>query len=275
MVRDVEGTNYIIELDRKETTNFVAKSFFNTAKLASECVERGDKIHITKIFHLSILFFPHDSSQVPNGPIYHVKNSITNIMSDGTLGTHYTHKDYKKGNNTEQSSIDYAKDINAMPEYMLSDVPNQFPEYIYVSIPQYRDSIDTALGQWLYLLKYSKIEKNFRAKAIQKTSHRLQKLNMSKEEKALYVCQVAPDSSKALPKLTRLSLGSGDLALALRILILHPLPYSKSLTMVRCAAMLADRGQMYRRAVTYIRFPSIARVSTSELMHVAISICFG
>lgn len=54
LVRDVEGTNYIIEIDRKETTNFVAKSFFNTAKLASECVERGDKIHITKIFHLSI-----------------------------------------------------------------------------------------------------------------------------------------------------------------------------------------------------------------------------
>ena len=102
------------------------------------------------------------------------------------MGTHYAYKDYNKGRSKKKSIIDHAQDINAMPEYMLNNIPNKGPEYIYVSIPQYKDDITTSVGQWLYLLKYCKVEQGFKAQGIRKASTRLDTINMTDEEKALY-----------------------------------------------------------------------------------------
>lgn len=160
IVEDVNHTKYIIEIERQLVHNFVQKSCFNTSRLLVDQVSSGtDYTDIKKIFHISLLYFP-----VGIGPIYHGKTMVKEIETGEHLNIEVIDKITRKA-------------------YNVIDI---FPEYIFISIPQFDDKLERELDEWLYAFKHEEIREDFKSPYMKQLSERLNILKMTSEERNEY-----------------------------------------------------------------------------------------
>jgi predicted transposase/invertase (TIGR01784 family) len=172
IVEDENHHKYIIEIERQAVKNFVHKSCFNTSRLIVDQLDAAeDYLGIKKVFHISLLYF-----KIGNGPIYHGKTVMREIETEEKLTIHIedekTHQTY--------------------------DATEIFPEYIFISIPQFNDRLESELDEWLYVMKNEEVKAEFKSPYMKKLAERLDVLRMTRSERdeyAKYVKEVATVSN--------------------------------------------------------------------------------
>jgi predicted transposase/invertase (TIGR01784 family) len=161
IVEDEEHHKYIIEIERQEVKSFVHKSCFNTSRLIVDQIGAGnDYLNIKKVFHISLLYF-----KVGDSPIYHGKTIVKEIITGEKLSIHL--EDERTG-----------EIYNAM---------EVFPEYIFISIPQFNDKLEREIDEWLYVMKHEEVLSKFTSPYMRKVEERLDILKMTTEARDEYL----------------------------------------------------------------------------------------
>ena len=154
VVEDTQGNHYMVEIERSTTQHYAHKACFNTSRLIVDHVSSGkDILEIIKVFHISLLFFP-----AGEGTIYHGQT----IIKD-----HHHHEPVEL----------VIKDKKH--RYKASHI---FPEYFFISIPNFNDQIASDMDDWLYAMKHEKSPEHPHSAAIDRMLHRLELLHMSKRD---------------------------------------------------------------------------------------------
>ena len=165
IVEDENHHKYIIEIERNLKRSFVHKACFNTARLiVDNLAQREDYTQITKVFHISLLYFPIDKR---NGSIYHGTTIIHEIESNERLKVHIT-------------------DPKTHEEFDATDI---FPEYFFISVPQFNERLIkelTEMDEWLYVMKHEKVPENYHSPYMQQVSDKLKILRMTEGERSAY-----------------------------------------------------------------------------------------
>ena len=160
IVEDEDHHKYIIEIERNVKDSFIHKSCFNTSRLiVDNLAQREDYTQIVKVFHISLLYFP-----VGQGAIYHGKTIIHEIETNERLSVHIR--------NQETQQIFDATDI--------------LPEYFYISVPLFNDRLEKEIDDWLHVMKYDEVPKNYHSPYMVQVAEKLSILKMTSEERANY-----------------------------------------------------------------------------------------
>ena len=162
IVEDEDHNKYIVEIERNVKDSFIHKSLFNTSRLiVDNLAQREDYTQIIKIFHISLLYFPIGSG---NGAIYHGKTILHEIETNDKLSVHIKN---------QETSEEF-------------DATNILPEYFYISVPLFNDRLEKEIDDWLHVMKYDEVPKNYHSPYMVQVSEKLSILKMTTEERARY-----------------------------------------------------------------------------------------
>ena len=162
IVEDEDHNKYIVEIERNVKDSFIHKSLFNTSRLiVDNLAQREDYTQIIKIFHISLLYFPIGSG---NGAIYHGKTILHEIETNDKLSVHIKN---------QETSEEF-------------DATNILPEYFYISVPLFNDRLEKEIDDWLHVMKYDEVPKNYHSPYMVQVSEKLSILKMTPEERARY-----------------------------------------------------------------------------------------
>lgn len=162
IVEDEDHHKYIIEIERNVKDSFIHKSLFNSSRLiVDNLAQREDYTQIIKIFHISLLYFPIGNG---NGVIYHGKTIIHEVESNEKLSVHIK--------NQETGEVFDATDI--------------LPEYFYISVPLFNDRLEKEIDDWLHVMKYDEVPRDYHSPYMAQVAEKLSILKMTPEERANY-----------------------------------------------------------------------------------------
>ena len=160
IVEDEDQNKFIIEIERNVQDSFIHKSLFNTSRLIVDNLsQREDYTQIIKVFHISLLYFPLGS-----GPVYHGKTIIYETETNKKLSVRIKNK--KSGKTFDATNI--------------------LPEYFYISVPLFNDRLEKEMDDWLHVMKYDKVPKNYHSPYMKQVAEKLSILKMTPEERANY-----------------------------------------------------------------------------------------
>ena len=162
IVEDEDHHKYIIEIERNVKDSFIHKSLFNASRLIVDNLsQREDYTQILKVFHISLLYFPIGNG---NGSIYHGKTIMHEVETNDKLSVHIKNK--------ETSEVFDATDI--------------LPEYFYISVPLFNDRLEKEIDDWLHVMKYDEIPKNYHSPYMAQIAEKLSILKMTQDERNSY-----------------------------------------------------------------------------------------
>jgi predicted transposase/invertase (TIGR01784 family) len=162
IVEDEDKHKYIIEIERSMKNSFIHKACFTTSRLIIDSIGSSqDYKQIAKVFHITLLYFPISND---NGAIYHGQTLIHEIETKEKLSVLIKNRVTKE----------------------IFDATNILPEYLYISVPQFNDRLEKEIDDWLYVLKYDDIPKEFHSSYMQQVADKLSFLKLSPEEKVSY-----------------------------------------------------------------------------------------
>ena len=138
------------------------KAVFNTSRTIIDNVPASESklgyFEVKKVFHITLAYF-----KLGNGNLYHGKTIVKDIETNKPL-------DYVVHNGDEAI-----------------EAHNIFPEYYFISIPNFDDHVKGAIDEWLYIMKNNRIEKDFKAEGIREAAKRLDYLKLTEAERIEYV----------------------------------------------------------------------------------------
>jgi predicted transposase/invertase (TIGR01784 family) len=160
VVEDTEGQKYIVEIERAYTEKVIHKACFNSSRLIVDSISTGlDFTTIRKVFHVSLLYF---HPVYMDHPLAHGKTIFK------TLGT----KDPIELNlNSPKGEV---FDLNILPEYFI------------ISVPLFDNVIRQEIDEWLYVMKNSETQENFKSPYMKKVAERLNIVKMNDAERTAY-----------------------------------------------------------------------------------------
>lgn len=162
IVEDEDKHKYIVEVERNLKNSFIHKSCFNTSRLiVDNLAEKCDYAEIRKVFHISLLYFPISNS---GGTIYHGKTIIHEIETGEKLSVHIK--------NDQTGEVFDATEI--------------LPEYFFISIPSFKDRIESEMDEWLHVMKHEALPENYSSPYMAKVADKLNILKMTPEERDEY-----------------------------------------------------------------------------------------
>ena len=161
VVQDEDDNKYIVEIEREPTRNFLHKAHFNTSRLVIDSISGNqDYTTIKKVFHISLLYFTPPGMKKP---ISHGKTIIHEIDTAAPV----------------QMRI-------ANQGLVMFEQKNVFPEYFFISIPQFDDLITQEMDEWLYMMKHAEVRSDFKSPYMKQVSERLAVLKMADAERVAY-----------------------------------------------------------------------------------------
>lgn len=114
-----------------------------------------------------MLYFP-----IGQGPIYHGKTIVQEVETGQKLNI----KIRDKASGRSYNAVDV------------------FPEYIFISIPQFDDKLEKEIDEWLYVLKHEEVRPEFKSPSMNKVLKKLDILKMpigARDEYYNYIKQVS------------------------------------------------------------------------------------
>lgn len=157
IVEDEDKHKYIIEIERNVKDSFIHKACFNTSRIiVDNLAQRADYTEIKKVFHISLLYFP-----VGNGAVHHGQTIIREIETGERLTVHIKNQD------TEE----------------VFDATNILPEYFFISVPLFNDRLEKEMDDWLYVMKYDEVPKEFHSPYMNQVAEKLSLLKMTDAER--------------------------------------------------------------------------------------------
>nr|XP_047131540.1 uncharacterized protein LOC124810541 [Hydra vulgaris]XP_047131542.1 uncharacterized protein LOC124810541 [Hydra vulgaris]XP_047131552.1 uncharacterized protein LOC124810541 [Hydra vulgaris] len=161
IVEDEKHRFYVVEIDKSYKQSYIHKALFKTSRLFVDSIaECADYIKISKIFHISLLFF-----QIGNDTVYHGKLNFFGLSTGEKLTSCY----------------------NNLNHLEVSDATQIFPEYLVISIPNFNDCVEKELDEWLFLLKNDRVPPNCTLNCVKIIKEKLSILKMPEQEQYKYL----------------------------------------------------------------------------------------
>ncbi|MFK7798144.1 MAG: Rpn family recombination-promoting nuclease/putative transposase [Aureispira sp.] len=162
LVEDAKGDLVIIEVQNSKEYDYFHRILYGTSKAITEHITEGDAYaKVKKVISVTIAYF--DLGQGKDY-VYHGKNEFRGIHHGDVLNL-----------------ADQQKKV-----YQQKEVSKIFPEYWLIKVSQFNDAVQNKLDEWIYFLKNGAIEEGFTAKGLMEAKEKLDKINLSKEERIAY-----------------------------------------------------------------------------------------
>ena len=162
LVENSQGELLLIEVQVKSEYDFFHRIAYGVAKLMTEYLEKGQPYReIKKIISVSITYF---SLGIGTDYLYYGSTNFVGVHSKDILSL--------SGRQQELFGI--------------SDVRKIFPEHYLIRVEDFPDKVQSALDEWIYMLKHSEVRPDFRAKHIQEASARLRMMNLDEPQRKAY-----------------------------------------------------------------------------------------
>ncbi|CAK8718476.1 MAG: conserved hypothetical protein (putative transposase or invertase) [Candidatus Electronema aureum] len=152
----------LIEVQVKSEYDFFHRIAYGVAKLMSEYLEKGQPYReIKKIISVSITYF---SLGIGTDYLYYGSTNFVGLHTGDILAL------------TEKQQELFG----------ISEVRKIFPEHYLIRVEDFPDKVQSALDEWIYMLKHSEVRPDFRAKHIQEASARLRIMNLDEPQRKAY-----------------------------------------------------------------------------------------
>ena len=161
-VKNSKNEILIIEVQFNDENDFFHRILYSTSKTICEHLDEGDPYsNVVKVISINILYFDLGEG---TDYVYKGQTEFNSFHDKGIL----------KLNQEQQTTFkkEYPSDI--------------FPEFYIIKVNNFNDVAKSPLDEWIYLFKNSAIKPSFKAKGIKKAGEVLDKMKMTKEERALY-----------------------------------------------------------------------------------------
>jgi len=152
----------LIEVQVKSEYDFFHRIAYGVAKLMSEYLEKGQPYReIKKIISVSITYF---SLGIGTDYLYYGSTNFVGLHTGDILAL------------TEKQQELFG----------ISEVRKIFPEHYLIRVEDFPDKVQSALDEWIYMLKHSEVRPDFRAKHIQEASAQLRIMNLDEPQRKAY-----------------------------------------------------------------------------------------
>ncbi len=162
LVENSTGELIIIEIQNSKEYDYFHRILYGTSKAISEHITEGKAYSfVKKVISITIAYF--DLGQGKDY-LYHGTNEFRGVHFNDVLSLAKKQKEL----------------------YDKEQVYEIFPEYWLIKVSQFNDAVQSKLDEWIYFLKNGEIEKNFTAKGILAAREKLNKLQLSEEDRLEY-----------------------------------------------------------------------------------------
>jgi len=156
------GELVIIEVQVDNEVDYFQRMAYGTSKAITEYMSAGNEyMNVKKVYSVNIVYF--DLGQ-GHDYVYHGKTEFIGLHNHDVLRLSEKQK-------------------NAMPHTKVADI---FPEYYVLKVNDFNGIAKDSLDEWVYVLKNSIVEDNFKAKGLDKVKEILIYEMMSDTDKANY-----------------------------------------------------------------------------------------
>lgn len=139
----------LIEVQVKSEDDFFHRIAYGVAKLMSEYLQKGQPYcDIKKIISISVIYFSLGSG---NDYLYYGSTSFVGLHAGDTLAL-----------TKRQQKL-----------FSASEVRKIFPEHYLIRVADFPDKVESAVDEWIYMLKHSEVRPEFRSQRIQEASEKL------------------------------------------------------------------------------------------------------
>lgn len=152
----------LIEVQVKSEYDFFHRIAYGVAKLMSEYLQKGQPYRdIKKIISVSVTYFSLGSGK---DYLYYGSTNFVGLHAGDTLAL-----------TKRQQEL-----------FGLSEVRKIFPEHYLIRVADFPDKVESALDEWIYMLKHSEVRPEFRARRIQEASEKLRVMNLQEPQRKAY-----------------------------------------------------------------------------------------
>jgi len=168
LVLDGKGQHIIIEIQNELESDYLERLLFGTSKVIVENAKLGEPyITIKKVISISILYFNLGRG---DDYIYYGSTRFKGLNTNTPLIIR------KRLQMSEKVFVFKEKNIEK----------EIFPEYYLINVERFKNTINSDIDEWIYMLKNGEIPENFKAKNIDKAREKLKIQAMSEAERKSY-----------------------------------------------------------------------------------------
>lgn len=162
LVENGKGELILIEVQVESQADFFHRLAYAAAKLLTEYLQQGQPYEkLKKVIVVGIVYYNLGQGK---DYLYYGSTSFVGIHDHDLLGLSEEHQ----------------------AQLQVSEVRKIFPEYHVIRVEKFTDDVQSAIDEWIYMLKHSEVKPEFRAKHIQEASTKLRELSLSAEERRAY-----------------------------------------------------------------------------------------
>jgi predicted transposase/invertase (TIGR01784 family) len=162
LAKDKNEKLILIEVQHSSETDYFHRMLYGTSKLISEYLQKGRGYsEIKKVYSVNIVYFSLGQGE---DYIYYGKMDFIGVHKKDTL----------------------LPSQNQKKVFEIENVSEIYPEYYILKVNGFDDIAKNSLDEWIYFLKNSEIEENFKAKGISEAKERLDVLKLDEKGRAIY-----------------------------------------------------------------------------------------
>lgn len=162
LVENGKGELILIEVQVESQPDFFHRLAFGAAKLLTAYLQQGQPYEkLKKVIVVGIVYFNLGQGK---DYLYYGSTSFVGVHEKDILGLSEEHQG----------------------QFQVSSVSKIFPEFHIIRVAKFSDEVQSAIDEWIYMLKHSEVKPEFRAKHIQDASEKLHTLRLSVEERRAY-----------------------------------------------------------------------------------------
>ncbi|MBF0225170.1 MAG: Rpn family recombination-promoting nuclease/putative transposase [Desulfobacterales bacterium] len=168
MIEDRDKRKIIIEIQNSREADYLERLVYGTSKVIVENIKIGeDYKEISKVISISILYF---NLGIGDDYIYYGTTDFKGVNTGNPL--------------VVRKRIEWL-DENLKSKFKLVE-KKIFPEYYLIQVERYQNVIKKAIDEWIYMIKNNEVKEGSKSRNIDKAKEKLSKMNMTKEQKAIY-----------------------------------------------------------------------------------------
>ena len=158
LIEDSEGNKYIVELERAMDKAIMHKAILNVSRAIINSIPAGEILEyfeIKKMFHITLVYF-----ELGESCLFHGETIIKDLKTRASFELEVK--------NPRDGKIVHAEKL--------------FPEYFFISIPNFNNNIIDDIDEWLYIIKNEYGKDKFNSKGIREAIKLMNCFDLSKKD---------------------------------------------------------------------------------------------
>jgi predicted transposase/invertase (TIGR01784 family) len=168
LVKDKDNRHLIVEIQNQHESDYLHRMLFGSSKVIIDTLQIGHSYgEIAKVISISILYFNLGSG---DDYLYYGSTQFVGVHTKEPLKLRK--QDMDKNDKVILREVNIEKEI--------------FPEYYLIQVERFEDVVNTALDEWIYMLKNEEIREEFNSRNIAQARKKLSVLKMDEKERRSY-----------------------------------------------------------------------------------------